>query len=103
MNIHYSTGSEIEKTIFNNFALALKFHSHRLFPLPYIQQDNSGKFVGFFSDFSSLPSFIEKREIGLATPIASLTLNGWHLLNALLKESETRANMKEEIIMRTVF
>jgi hypothetical protein len=95
----YQNGSGAEKNLFHTFALSMKLHSPKFFPLPGLPWDNPS-IIGAFADFSSSPAFIERTAIGLAAPLLSLTLMGWHLFNAILQEHETRANMEDEKIIR---
>jgi hypothetical protein len=89
-----------EKKILDSFALGLKFVSSRLFAYPKKLHEDP-IVLGYVADLSTSPSYIMKKNTGFAVQKASLTLEGWHLLNAVLKENETRANIEEEIKIRS--
>lgn len=59
-------------------------------------------FRTYFADLTR-PYFIHESGKNLATPIASLQVEGWHLLNALVQEKETRSvNVQEAVQIRTL-
>lgn len=88
------------KQRFDMFALGLKLATPRAFSIPRLPSWDLDV-LGAVAMFDSLPSFIEKSDKGLAAPQASLTLYGWHLLNAFLQEFQTRANMFDELKIRS--
>lgn len=67
-------------------ALASAFKSPRLFPVPPFE--NAGSWC--IADLET-PYFIEREHIPLSTSLASLTIDGWHILNAALQERYTRS------------
>lgn len=81
------------------FKTALFYTTFQRFSLPPMDQDNSNV-LGYFAEFEE-PFFLENEFKFSVTPVDSLTLMGWHLFNASLQQLETRANMKEEILMRS--
>ena len=56
--------------------------------------------LGYFAEFEE--SFFLEQEFKFSTtPMASLSLMEWHLFNATIQQLETRANMMEEVVMRS--
>lgn len=80
---------------------SLKLASPKAFPLPILPGDNDSDLRGYFADLE-VPYFIAAEDKGLATPYASMTMAGWHLLNGLIQENETRAaDIAEATAIRT--
>lgn len=91
--------SEVEKT--QRFGYTLKLASTKAFPLPPIPGDSDPDLRGYFADLEE-PFYINKSDMGFATPYAPMTVEGWHLLNGLIQENETRAaNIAEATAIRT--
>jgi hypothetical protein len=67
-------------------SLASAFKSHRLFPLPPFNDSE----IWSIAELET-PYYIERKYIPLSTPLSSLTIDGWHILNAFLQERYTRA------------
>ena len=83
------------------FGHSLKLSTLKAFPLPKLPSDTEGEVRGYFADFEE-PFYIEQRSAPIATPYASMTVTGWHLLNAIIQEKETRAvNMEEAVSIRS--
>jgi hypothetical protein len=79
------------------YSYASKLQRWKEFPIPSIPGEQ-GK--SYFADLTK-PNFIHKDSRELANPIASLYPEGWHLLNALIQEKETRAvNIDEAVKIR---
>ncbi|MBS1983807.1 MAG: hypothetical protein JST16_06520 [Bdellovibrionales bacterium] len=95
----FKAGSEDEKDIYNNFNLAVRFRTSAFFPISFLKEDDPD-FLGYLVDLRE-PAFLgpDSDRSGVVV-IASLTVEGWHLLNICLKERQTRANLEEEISMR---
>lgn len=83
------------------FGHSLKLSTLKAFPLPKLPSDTEGELRGYFADFEE-PFYIEQASAPIATPYASMTVTGWHLLNAIIQEKETRAvNMEEAVAIRS--
>lgn len=82
----------------SKLSLAFSFKSNRLFP---VGGDLFGKGTdGHFVD-STEPYFLASDDKDSAVVHFSMRVEGWHLLNGFLKESETRANLVEGAKLRT--
>lgn len=80
---------------------SLKLASPKAFPLPPLPGDSDSDLRGYFADLET-PYFISADDKWLATPYASMTMAGWHLLNGLIQENETRAaDIAEATAIRT--
>ncbi len=91
---------EITTELKSWYATALKLGSHRFFPIPFIIGDAPKK--NYFADLTK-PYFIHESGKKFAIPIASLQVDGWHLLNALVQEKETRSvDIQEAVKIRTL-
>ena len=95
----YKEAGSIYNHIYLTFKTALYLTSFQRFALPSMLHDKPN-ILGYFSEFEE-PFFLEQEFKFSTTPIASLTLKGWHMFNACLQQLETRANMSEEILMRS--
>ncbi len=83
------------------FGHSLKLSTLKAFPLPKLPSDTEDELRGYFADFGE-PFYIEQGSASVATPYASMTVTGWHLLNAIIQEKETRAvNMEEAVAIRS--
>lgn len=83
------------------FGHSLKLSTLKAFPLPKLPSDTEDELRGYFADFGE-PFYIEQRSTPMATPYAFMTVTGWHLLNAIIQEKETRAvNMEEAVAIRS--
>lgn len=69
---------------------SLKLGSPKAFPLPKLPGDDDNELRGYFADFE-VPYFIAAEDKGFATQYSTMTMAGWHLLNGLIQENETRA------------
>jgi len=67
-------------------SLASAFKSHRLFPVPPFNDEG----VWNIAELET-PYYVERGYIPLSTSLSSLTIDGWHILNAFLQERYTRA------------
>lgn len=67
-------------------SLASAFKSPRLFPVPPFNDSGSWSIAEL-----ETPYYVERKYIPLSTPRSSLTVDGWHILNAFLQERYTRA------------
>jgi hypothetical protein len=92
-------GTPEQRNLYNAFAIGLKVGNHRFFSLPIFPHGGS-TILGGVVDLSFDPSFLAREHTALATPITSLTLDGWNIFNALVQEHETRANLEEEEKLR---
>lgn len=63
---------------------------------------NDSTLRGYVADFGT-PYFISEQDKKIATPYASLSVTGWHLLNGVLQEDWTRADLKEATAIRHVY
>lgn len=80
---------------------SLKLASSKAFPLPPLPGDSNPDLRGYFANLD-VPYFIAEEDKGFATSCASMTMVGWHLLNGLIQESETRAaDIAEATAIRT--
>jgi len=80
-----------------NLSLAFKLKSNRLFPVGGdLFEDGMD---GYYCD-STEPYFLRAEIKDSVTVHFSMPEEGWHLLNAFLKESETRANIVEGVAVR---
>jgi hypothetical protein len=96
-------GENENKLSTQRFNEALKFATHRFFPLPTLEGDIDEFLIGYFVDIET-PYYIANEYKDIATPCASLTLAGWHLLNGVLQEKDTRAaNIAEATKIRSTF
>ena len=76
----------------SNMSSAARLSSPKYFPLGIdIFEDGS---EGCYADFTE-PYFIKNEDKESVTVHYSLQSTGWHLLNAIIKESETRADINE--------
>lgn len=67
-------------------ALASSFKTTKLFPIPpYEGNDRWG-----LADLET-PFYLERAYVPFAVPLQSLTVDGWHILNAVLQHRYTRA------------
>ena len=84
------------------FGHALKLTTHKAFALPLLFGDNPEELRGYFADLE-VPYYIDQNAKTLATPYASMTVTGWHLLNGLIQDKETRSiNIREATAIRTI-
>lgn len=81
-----------------NLALAFKLSSPKFFPVGGDILNNGAD--GYYADLSE-PYFLQGENKYAAGAVFSLNKEGWHLLNAFLKESETRADIVEGERLRT--
>ena len=72
-------------------SLASAFRSPRLFPVPPFNEEG----VWNIAELET-PYYVERAYIPLSTSLSSLTIDGWHILNAFLQERYTRAINAEE-------
>jgi hypothetical protein len=94
-------GEKAESDKTQRFGNTLKLASTKAFPIPPMPGDNDLDLRGYFADLEE-PFYISRSDKGLATPYASMTMEGWHLLNGLIQENETRAaNISEATAIRT--
>ena len=94
------SGNKANPESSNRFGHALKLATTRIFPLPKLAGDELVELRGYFADLET-PYYITHADKGLATACASLTVTGWHLLNALIQDKETRAaDMAEAVAIR---
>ena len=98
--MEYKAAESPNNKLYMAFKTALYFKTSQRFPLPSLNSDQANV-LGYFADFEE-PFFLEDEFKFLATPICSLTISGWHLFNAIIQQLETRANMDEEIRIRSV-
>lgn len=84
----YSSSKSTEAK--QRFGHSLKLSTLKAFPLPKLPSDTEDGLRGYFADFGE-PFYIEQGSAPMATPYASMTVTGWHLLNAIIQEKETRA------------
>jgi hypothetical protein len=83
---------------FNN---SLSLRTSKAFPLPRLPGDDDPALRGYFADLE-IPYYLREDDKGLATPYASMTVVGWHLLNGLIQDKETRAaDIAEAVAIRT--
>lgn len=83
------------------FGHSLSLHTPKAFPLPRLPGDDDPALRGYFADLE-IPYYLGADDKGLATPYASMTVVGWHLLNGLIQDKETRAaNIAEAVAIRT--
>ena len=78
------------------YSLAMKF-GHNEFPLPIVKP----AIRGYVADLG-VPYFLERENCNMAISIHSLTLNAWHILNAVVHHRETRADVEEGSKLRSV-
>ncbi len=78
---------------------AARFNSPKYFPLGIDPFEDGSE--GLFADLTE-PYFIAKSDKEIVTIHYSMKVVGWHLLNAVIKESETRANIQEGEKIRSV-
>lgn len=91
-------GNVANHEITQRFGYSLKLATSKAFPLPTLPNDPPDTGLqGYFADLE-VPYYIGVQDKGLATPYASMTVTGWHLLNGLIQEKETRAASIEEAI-----
>src|SRR5262249_13022947 len=83
------------------FGHALRLRTTKAYPVPPLLGDDDPGLRGYFADLE-VPYYICEEHEGLATPYASMTVVGWHLLNALIQEKETRADIAESVSIRTI-
>ena len=95
-----SSGLTADKDRTTYFTNSLRLHTPRAFPLPRLPGDDDPALRGYFADLET-PYYLLKEDKGLATPYASMTVAGWHLLNGLLQDKETRADIAEAVKLRT--
>lgn len=72
--------------------LAFKLVSPKFFPIGLDLFGND--FDGYYADISE-PYYLSEEDKKTISVAFSLKKEGWHILNAVLKESETRANIEE--------
>ena len=72
------------------FGYAIQLSTNKAFPIPILPGDLEPKMRGYFADLE-VPYFLRSEDKGFATPIASMTIIGWHLLNGHIQDRETRA------------
>jgi hypothetical protein len=82
----------------NNWSLAFRLSSSKFFPLGNDIFENG--FEGYYADLSE-PYFLHLEDKESVIVHFSMPKEGWHLLNAFLKESETRADISEGEKIRT--
>ncbi len=75
------------------YSTSLKMKSQKYFPVIFEHERLA-------ADLTT-PCYIQKQYKAAAIVRATLTVNGWHLLNAFLQNRETRANVDEAIRVRT--
>jgi hypothetical protein len=84
------------------FGHSLSLNTPKAFPLPCLPGDDHSALKGYFADLE-IPYYLDKDNKGLATPYASMTVVGWHLLNGLIQHKETRAvDIAEAVAIRTI-
>jgi len=94
-------GSKIDNDRSQRLGYSLKLGSPKAFPLPPLPGDDDLDLRGYFADLEE-PYFITAQDKALATQYASMTIEGWHLLNGLIQENETRAaDIAEATAIRT--
>ena len=95
-------GGKAENDLAQRFGHSLKLASSKAFPLPVLPGDNDPDLRGYFADLE-VPYYITEQDKALATPYASMTVSGWHLLNGLIQDKETRAvNIGEATAIRSL-
>lgn len=85
--------------LFNALRGAAFFQSAVRFPLPRMTSDDTDV-IGYVVDLTE-PCFLLGEDRQRATVLQSLSLRGWHLWSLCLKHAETRANMADEIRIRS--
>jgi len=85
---------------FNNFRTALYFSTPNRFPLPKSILDDGKDRMGYYADLLE-PFFLKEEDKDDVVVLKSLSANGWHLLNAVSLNLESRANVDEELKFRT--
>ena len=95
-------GSQADNDMTQRFGYCLKLATPKAFPLPLLPgDDDTAELRGYFADLEE-PFYIAEQEKGLATSYASMTMTGWHLLNGLIQDKETRAvSILEATAIRT--
>lgn len=89
-------GNAANHEMTQRFGYSLKLATSKAFPLPSLPSDSLDTDLrGYFADLEE-PYYIGAQDKGFATPYASMTVTGWHLLNGLIQEKETRAASIEE-------
>jgi hypothetical protein len=91
--------AEIERYRLLNTISQLKLK--RGFPYPRLESDQED-ILGYACLLDEI-AVLEREDTGLATVLASLTLEGWHLFGAVMKRLETQANIDEEKRIRQSF
>lgn len=84
---------------YDSFAIACRFNSPKFFPLPPLVDDQEDV-LGYII-YLSLPYFLTEKDAADAVQLSSLSISGWHLFNAAIQHAETRANMIDELKLRT--
>ena len=89
-----------DKDSTDRFGLALKLH-HKFFPIDKNFSDADAAAIGYYADLIS-PSYITAEFKAFATPVLSMSLEGWHILNSVIQDSTTRAlNIEEAVKIRS--
>jgi hypothetical protein len=95
------SGTTADQGWTQRFGHALSLRTSKAFPLPCLPGDDDPALRGYFADLET-PYYIAADYKGLATPYASMTVVGWHLLNGLIQDKETRAaDIAEAVAIRT--
>jgi hypothetical protein len=94
-------GSTDDQGRTQRFGHALNLRTSKAFPLPCLPGDDNPALRGYFADLET-PYYIAADDKEMATPYASMTVDGWHLLNGLIQDKETRAaDIAEAVAIRT--
>lgn len=91
---------QTDPNTFNLLRTASFFSTTVRFPLPPLPDDGEDV-LGYFADLTE-PCFLLGDDRRRVTVLSSLSLRGWHLWNLCLKHGETRANMADEIRIRSI-
>ena len=95
------SGTRADRDRTQRFGYSLSLRTSKAFPLPRLPGDDDPALRGYFADLET-PYYLSADSKGLATPYASMTVMGWHLLNGVIQDKETRAaNIAEAVAIRT--
>ena len=87
-----------------NYTAAMKLQNSRMFAIPPLPSDDPSQVRGYWIDLVT-PHYFDFGANDLArelvTQLASLTIPYWHVLNALLIDIQTRANLDEGLRLRS--
>jgi len=83
------------------FVTSIKFENNKSFYLPPIDGESPGEF-GFLAIFEEV-SHIDNKLLQSAQRVASLSLIGWHLLNAFLVNHYTRPSADDSTLRQLAY